>query len=151
VITGTGSEMIVGGDQAWDGTLDGSGRLVSDVTPPQTRANIVSTIGPPDGLLPWDPIGLEVAEPVDANGFEKDTLIQGANGQALSMQWDSGTPSAASWAGATRYAGYIADWTDATSGEKWALKSPGSAARDRAGHDANSLSQGLSLLGIGSP
>jgi hypothetical protein len=148
-VRGTGREIVGQGDVIWEGTLTGSGTVKPDVTPPSLRGDYASRIGPSDKLLPWDPILVRAAEPVEPNGVEQGIEVQGDRGETLVIRWDAHQPSRASWAGETSFTGYLDDWARAGSGEPWTLFASDGAARDLAGNYGSSSIKNLSFLRLG--
>lgn len=150
-VRGTGREFVGQGDVVWDGTLTGSGTIKLDVTAPALRGDYTSRIGPGDRLLPWDPVLVSAAEPVEPNGAEQGIKVQGDHGDSLGIQWNAHDASPTGWAGETSFTGYLDDWTRAGSGEPWTLFSSDGAARDLAGHFGSSLIKNLSFVRLGAP
>jgi hypothetical protein len=60
----TGSELISKGNLGWHPTATAEADVTPDALAPEARAEIHSPVGPPDQLLPWDPIGIRAAEPI---------------------------------------------------------------------------------------
>lgn len=55
-----GTEEISDGDEIFEATLVGTGKIAGDTTPPDVRLGTL----PPNGLMPWEPIPVQLAEPV---------------------------------------------------------------------------------------
>jgi hypothetical protein len=60
----TGTEVTSNGDVVGQGTLTATGTVTKDLLAPEARVATVSPMGPPDRLLPWDPVIGTLAEPV---------------------------------------------------------------------------------------
>lgn len=127
-LAATGHESIGDGDVGYELDLRGAGRIARDVTAPELRAELVSRLGPPGVLLPWDPIDIRAAEPVDVNGVLEHTQLSGDHGDSLTLRWEAVKDDPTSWAGRTAYVGHVDDWTRAASGEPWSVTSEGSLA-----------------------
>ena len=67
-VVARGQENVFSGEQGFTGELTASGVLTPDTTPPEARTLTRTSLAPDDMLFPWDPLGLEFAEPVDAAG-----------------------------------------------------------------------------------
>ncbi|MEO7110705.1 MAG: hypothetical protein ABI183_09725, partial [Polyangiaceae bacterium] len=74
----SGNENIYDGDEGFTYVLSTNGSISKDATAPEARAIIVSQSGPITALLPWDPITIQMAEPIDVsqlgNAFASDSF-----------------------------------------------------------------------------
>jgi len=90
--TAKGSESMFQGDVGYEATLTAAGTIAGDTTAPELRAEAL----PPDGLLPWDPMHVQFAEPPAIAQQDILSLPQGAvtgndttlAAQVLSTSWD---------------------------------------------------------------
>ncbi|MGH7281100.1 MAG: hypothetical protein ACRELY_06220 [Polyangiaceae bacterium] len=68
--TATGTEEITEGDEIFEATLTGSGKIAADTTHPDVRLGTL----PSYGLMPWEPIPVELAEP-SSSSFDPNSLF----------------------------------------------------------------------------
>lgn len=145
-----GRRTVWQGDAGWMGDLTGRGTVRVDDTAPEIRFDVDSPLAPAGKLLPWDAIGVTVAEPVEPTGVEEHTRLGGDHGDSLALRWLPGAPPAGTaWAGRTSFGGHLDDWTRAGSGEPWILRNVENLVKDPVGWVAAPRSQPLSILSVG--
>lgn len=135
-IEARGSERVqeAEGMLAWNGTLTGKGSLVADRTAPEARLEAASWVGPPEALLPWDPLIVRTSEPVAIQGAREAVTLRTERGVALPLRAIPGHKDGASWAGAVAFESRLADWTLAPQTSAWFAS--GAPLVDRSGRAA---------------
>jgi hypothetical protein len=128
-VTATGSESI---PETGGGTLQASGDLELDTTPPEVRSDSVSVSGAAEFLLPWDAIAVRAAEPVAGAPFAAAATLT-FDKDELPIHFDF-TPNdgVTDWTGVVLGSGFISDWSDIHLGGDATLSvAPGSSIVDR--------------------
>ncbi len=132
-----GSETVGQGDVIWQNDAAAKGTLARDTTPPETKPNFYSN-GPDKGLLPWDPIRVQVAEPTDAT-----KLVSAFSVSALPIAWTiEGGSANADWAGAVQAKGVRKTWDPPSSDSTLVT----GALTDRAGNSSVSTTTPISFV-----
>lgn len=142
--TGTGDAQAGAGDVLWSGTLTGAGKFVPDATAPELRTVLNTFSGREDVRFPWDPIIVEAAEPVASQAAAGPYVASGSD--TLGVTW---IPVTSTWAGATRWTGYVGDWDQATA-KPWQVKGDSSLA-DFASHAIVPFDASMRFFTAGSP
>jgi hypothetical protein len=83
------------------------GTVARDTTPPAAKPTVTSTEGPTDSLLPWDPIRVLEAEPVDASRLLKGLSVTSSAGAAPVAWSQEGLGPDVDWAGTVHAKGLL--------------------------------------------
>jgi hypothetical protein len=150
-VTATGEEDVSEGDYVITGQIDATGAIARDATAPELRATLTSPDGRGDVLLPWDPIRVDLAEPVDFDAVAKAFVLTTKGGDAIAIAWTkaSGDPqndAATAWAGATGALGTVTAWGDVLAPTLALAATP--TIVDRVGHATSAYSASPSFLGL---
>lgn len=144
--TGIGDAQAGAGDVLWSGTLSGDGKFAPDATAPELRTALKTFSGREDARLPWDPIIVEAAEPVGSVENPAAAPHVTSGGESLPVSW---TGTTTTWAGTTRFVGYVDDWDRATA-NAWQLTGD-SVLVDGASHGIVPFNTNLKFYNAGSP
>ncbi|MCU0656981.1 MAG: hypothetical protein MUF64_17515 [Polyangiaceae bacterium] len=106
-VTASGQENLFQGQKGWSGALSGSGELIPDVTPPEGRAAVEQRVGEAQGLLPWEPLGVQLSEPLKSSEVLGRLRLR-AGGVDEPVQWEPASKSADGVTGAL--VGYRQGW-----------------------------------------
>lgn len=107
-----GQENVFSGDQGFTGELTASGLLSPDTTPPEARVLTRSSLAPDDMLFPWDPLGLEFAEPVDAAGALSALVLTDGAAKPLDAVQSTVPSGEDAKLGVSRALGSFPSWDD---------------------------------------
>ena len=100
--TAEGNEGIFEGDVGWQADATASGKIGADARAPQAR---VAAAGTQSVVLPWDPLSVELSEPVNDGLASAISLTPGA------ASWQPAQPGV-DWLGPTSLLGYRTSWSD---------------------------------------
>lgn len=158
-VTLEGSEMVIQGDIVFNYDLTATAELAQDATAPELTSAPSSRRGPSDALLPWDPISVDVAEPVAGQALEQHASVQFADadrGGQLSpapVVWrETPNDAATSWAGIVHGDAFLAFWDrhPAAVAQPFAITVSAGVA-DPAGHPSARISAPFAVLDAGAP
>lgn len=144
-VTARGQENVFSGEQGFTGDLTASGQLTTDTTPPEARVLTRSSLAPDDMLFPWDPLGLEFAEPVDAAGALSALVLTDDKATPLAAVQSTVPAGEDAKAGVSRALGSFASWDDLPSHVK--LDAAG-VYTDAVGQKGPPVSAGYKLLSL---
>src|SRR5262249_51579026 len=108
--TASGNEYLSMGDEIWSAAASAKGTLTRDKTAPEARLFATSYGGPPGSLLPWDPIRVLLAEPVDASAFTAALPLASQHGSIAGTWSLEGGSAGTAWAGAVQAKGLLRAW-----------------------------------------
>jgi hypothetical protein len=109
----TGTENVTEGDEGFSNPASTTGTLARDTTRPEAKPALTSPGGPPGVLLPWDPVRVSVAEPVDPNAFVQALSVSAPSGPAPFAWGTDSVAAGAEWAGAVQATGLLKQWDPA--------------------------------------
>jgi hypothetical protein len=117
-VTMKGTQHVVQGDVVWMNDLAATATLRRDETPPELRSAPASVRGPESALLPWDPIEVKMAEPIDKGDFALEAVVASTQREedsgaeaVVPVTWQSiPADEAVSWAGIVRSLGRLNEW-----------------------------------------
>jgi hypothetical protein len=114
VVTASGMSTGSEGDVAFESDVSGTAQISADHVAPELKATFGDPAGPPNAMLPWDPIQLATSEGVDEKTLAASASITFGDGEPMPMFTsitgpDSTDPTA--WGGARTDSLLLASWT----------------------------------------
>lgn len=158
-VTMEGTENVFQGDVLWTFDLRGTATLANDDTAPELRSAPTSPRGPSDALLPWDPIEVDVAEPVAGAAIESKTSVllsdvdHAGELTPLPIGWHfAPTDTKTSWAGIVRAEARLSGWDHhpTQTAKPYTLRAEAGIV-DAVGLGSAAVSASFAVLDVGQP
>lgn len=111
-LSAAGTEDVITGDVITSTEISSGGTFAIDTTAPELRSVPRTRNGPPDQLLPWERIPVDMAEPVNPEIFVNNLEVvkQVTPSAPLGMTWDANTSVGTNWAGLSHVSGFLHRW-----------------------------------------
>jgi hypothetical protein len=142
--TASGDEEVTEGDEVLSSNAAGTGTLARDATAPATRTIAISSSEGPSTLLPWDPIRVRVAEPVDAAQLMQALSLSALQTPVHARWTTEGGASNADWAGAVQAKGLLTTWDSALGPATLSI----GPLTDRVGNASSASTTPVAIMGL---